>query len=49
MVPSLAQKQLDGKMPGEKELCQLAEKWKPYRSIASWYMWRALEQIKVKY
>jgi len=38
-----------GKMPSEKELCKLAEKWRPYRSIASWYMWRALEQIKVKY
>lgn len=33
-----------GKLPGEKELCKLAKKWRPYRSIASWYMWRALEQ-----
>jgi DNA-3-methyladenine glycosylase II len=21
---------------------QLAEKWKPYRSVAGWYLWRTL-------
>jgi DNA-3-methyladenine glycosylase II len=30
-------------MPKPKELEQYAERWRPYRSVASWYMWRALE------
>jgi DNA-3-methyladenine glycosylase II len=30
-------------MPKPKELEQFAERWRPYRSVASWYMWRALE------
>lgn len=30
-------------MPKPKELELHAEAWRPYRSVASWYMWRALE------
>jgi DNA-3-methyladenine glycosylase II len=30
-------------LPKPKELIAYAERWKPYRSIASWYMWRALD------
>jgi len=27
--------------PSERTMVRLAEPWKPYRSIASWYVWRA--------
>lgn len=27
-----------------KDLEQHAERWRPYRTIASWYLWRSLEQ-----
>jgi DNA-3-methyladenine glycosylase II len=30
-------------MPDKKLLVQHAVKWQPYRSVASWYMWRAAE------
>lgn len=30
-------------MPKPKSLERHAEVWRPYRSVASWYMWRALE------
>ncbi|MDR3504078.1 MAG: DNA-3-methyladenine glycosylase [Legionella sp.] len=33
-------KSLD-KQPTPKELAKLGESWSPYRSIASWYLWRA--------
>jgi DNA-3-methyladenine glycosylase II len=26
-----------------EEMTTIAEAWRPYRSIGSWYMWRALE------
>ncbi len=29
--------------PKPKELAEFAERWRPYRSVASWYMYRALE------
>ncbi len=30
-------------LPKPKELLTYGERWRPYRSIASWYMWRAAE------
>ena len=27
----------------------IAEKWKPYRSVATWYFWRSLDPIPVEY
>lgn len=32
------------KLPTPKQLFQLGEKWRPYRSVAAWYFWRALDQ-----
>jgi DNA-3-methyladenine glycosylase II len=29
--------------PKPKELTEFGERWRPYRSVASWYMWRAVE------
>ena len=31
-------------MPTPKELLAFGERWRPYRTIASWYMWRAFER-----
>jgi 3-methyladenine DNA glycosylase/8-oxoguanine DNA glycosylase len=30
-------------MPAPKELLAFGEKWRPYRTVASWYLWRAAE------
>ncbi len=30
-------------MPAPKELLAFGERWRPYRTVASWYMWRACE------
>ncbi|MGB9432692.1 MAG: hypothetical protein WBQ89_10660 [Candidatus Acidiferrum sp.] len=31
-------------MPTPKELLKFGERWRPYRTVASWYMWRAFER-----
>jgi 3-methyladenine DNA glycosylase/8-oxoguanine DNA glycosylase len=31
------------KLPTPKQLHRLGEKWRPYRSVAAWYFWRALD------
>jgi DNA-3-methyladenine glycosylase II len=31
------------KRPAPKTMTRLAEPWRPYRSIAAWYLWRILE------
>jgi DNA-3-methyladenine glycosylase II len=30
-------------LPTPNELLEHGEKWRPYRSFAAWYLWRALE------
>jgi DNA-3-methyladenine glycosylase II len=32
------------KLPTPKQLLKHGEKWRPYRSVAAWYFWRALDQ-----
>jgi DNA-3-methyladenine glycosylase II len=31
------------KLPTPKQLIKQGEKWRPYRSVAAWYFWRALD------
>jgi DNA-3-methyladenine glycosylase II len=31
------------KLPAPAMMSRRAERWRPYRSVASWYLWRALE------
>jgi DNA-3-methyladenine glycosylase II len=31
------------RMPKPKELLAFGERWRPYRTVASWYMWRACQ------
>jgi len=30
-------------MPAPRALAAYGERWRPYRSVASWYLWRAVE------
>jgi len=32
------------KLPKPKQLLKIGEKWRPYRSVAAWYFWRALDK-----
>jgi DNA-3-methyladenine glycosylase II len=32
------------KLPTPKQLMKIGEKWRPYRSVAAWYFWRALDK-----
>jgi DNA-3-methyladenine glycosylase II len=34
------------KLPTPKQLMKFGEKWRPYRSVAAWYFWRALDAAK---
>ncbi|CUS32580.1 DNA-3-methyladenine glycosylase family protein [Candidatus Nitrospira nitrificans] len=33
-------------MPTPKQVLQYGERWKPYRTAAAWYLWRAADQKK---
>jgi DNA-3-methyladenine glycosylase II len=31
------------KVPKAKQILKLAEKWRPYRTFACWYLWRSMD------
>ena len=33
-------------MPTPKQVLQYGERWRPYRTVASWYLWRAADREK---
>ena len=35
-------------MPSPKELLRIGEKWRPFRTVASWYLWRAVDLKRQK-
>jgi len=38
-----------GKPLSHKKIIAIGESWRPYRSIGTWYMWRALDPVAVAY
>lgn len=41
--------QADGKWLKPKEYMAIAERWAPYRTVATWYLWRSLDPVPVAY
>ena len=39
----------DGERMALPAMRTLGERWQPYRSVASWYLWRSLDPIPVEY
>ena len=46
---AVAKHYLDGERPTLAALRALGERWQPYRSVATWYLWRSLDPIPVEY
>ncbi|MDH5479392.1 MAG: DNA-3-methyladenine glycosylase [Nitrosomonas sp.] len=39
----------DNKPMDKKTICQVAKAWQPWRSVATWYLWRSLDPVPVEY
>ncbi len=38
-----------GERPGRRLLVEHGERWRPWRSVATWYLWRSLDPLPVEY
>lgn len=43
------QPEIDAPKASRAQAAALAEQWKPWRSVATWYMWRSLDPLPVEY
>ncbi|WP_081686922.1 DNA-3-methyladenine glycosylase family protein [Chitinilyticum litopenaei] len=39
----------DGERQPRKAVRELAERWQPWRTVATWYLWRSLDPVPVAY
>ena len=46
---AMARHYFDGVRPVVAQMRAHAERWQPYRSVATWYLWRSLDPIPVEY
>ena len=46
---ALARHYFDGERPSRKQMTALGERWRPWRSVATWYLWRSLDPLPVEY
>ncbi len=38
-----------GERLARKQLAEAGERWRPWRSVATWYLWRSLDPLPVEY
>lgn len=38
-----------GERPSRKVLAAFGERWQPWRTVATWYLWRSLDPVPVEY
>jgi len=46
---AVSQHYFDGVRPARRDLAELGERWRPWRSVATWYLWRSLDPLPVEY
>ncbi|MGH8801204.1 MAG: DNA-3-methyladenine glycosylase family protein, partial [Casimicrobiaceae bacterium] len=46
---AIAMHYFDGERPSKEQVREVGERWQPYRSAATWYLWRSLDPVPVEY
>ena len=49
VVKAIRQLYFQGEERPKEAMLELGEQWKPYRTVASWYLWRHLDNEPVQY
>ncbi len=46
---AVARHYLAGERPSRRQLTDIGDRWRPWRSVATWYLWRSLDPVPVEY
>ena len=46
---AVCERYFSGERPSRRTLSEFGERWRPWRSVATWYLWRSLDPVPVEY
>ena len=46
---AVARHYLAGERPSRRQLADVGDRWRPWRSVATWYLWCSLDPVPVEY
>lgn len=46
---AVCERYFSGERPSRRVLAAFGERWRPWRSVATWYLWRSLDPLPVEY
>jgi len=46
---AICERYFAGEKPSRRTLAEFGERWRPWRSVATWYLWRSLDPLPVEY
>jgi len=49
LIRAVEKHYLDGRDAAKAEILEIGESWRPWRSVATWYLWRSLDPYPVEY
>ena len=49
LIKGISQNYFSGEAVSRSDAREVAQAWDPYRSVATWYMWRSLDPLPVSY
>jgi DNA-3-methyladenine glycosylase II len=49
MIKAIEKHCADGKKLARADIIAYGERWRPYRTVATWYLWRSLDPVPVAY
>lgn len=49
LVKGLEREYFNGEKQAKPVLQEIGERWRPYRSLVTWYLWRSLDPVPVQY
>jgi DNA-3-methyladenine glycosylase II len=49
LIKAVALLYCDGQLPDRQRLLAIGERWRPWRTVATWHLWRSLDPVPVEY
>jgi DNA-3-methyladenine glycosylase II len=49
LIRAVERHYLNGKRASKGQVAKIGQRWRPWRTVATWYLWRSLDPFPVEY